>query len=86
MASFKMPFSVMLITEEVFILKDKSKEHIIFRSDISDIDKGGAVTTSSSQECTGLIPSDPKSREERSSYEDIVNYSGDNPEKHTKHL
>ena len=56
-------------------MKKKSKEHIIFRSDISDIDNGGSVTTSSAQECTGLIASDPKSRAERSSYEDIVNYA-----------
>lgn len=66
-------------------MKKKSKEHVIFRSDISDIDNGGAVATSSSQECTGLIPSDPKSREERSAYEDIVNYSGDGT-KQTKSL
>lgn len=66
-------------------MKKKSKEHIIFRSDISDIDNGGAVTTSSSQECTGLIAADPKSREERAAYEDIVNYSGDGT-KQTKSL
>lgn len=59
-------------------MKKKSEEHIIFRSDISDIDvHGGAITTASSQECTGLISFDPKSREERSAYERIVSYSGD---------
>ena len=67
-------------------MKKKSNEHVIFRSDISDIDRGGSVITASSQECTGLISADPKSREERSAYEDIVNYSGDNSEKHAKHL
>lgn len=65
--------------------KKKSDEHVIFKSGISDIDNSGSVTTVSSQECTGLIPSDPKSRDERASYEDIVGYSGDDA-KQTKSL
>lgn len=60
----------------VFMSK-KNKEHIIFRSDISDIDNAESVTTASAQECTGLISRDPKSRSQRAAYEDIVGYSGD---------
>ena len=64
-------------------MSKKKKEHVIFTSDISDIDRGGAV---SSQECTGLIPSDPKSRAERAAYEDILDYTDDHDSKHTKSL
>lgn len=54
------------------VMKDKkSTEHIIFKSDISDIDKGGAI---SATDYTGLIPSDPKSNAERESYEEILDY------------
>ena len=64
-------------------MSKKKKEHVIFTSEISDIDRGGAV---SHQECTGLIASDPKSREERASYKEIMDYTDDHDSRHTNNL
>lgn len=63
--------------------KKKTPEHIIFRSEISDIDRGGAI---SATDCTGLIPCDPKSHAERKSYEEIIDYIEHYEGEHTKSL
>lgn len=52
--------------------KRKYAEHVIFRTHMFDFDIGNAI---SSQECTGLIPSAPKTEAEFDSYDDIINFS-----------
>ena len=50
----------------------KYPEHVIFQNRMFDFDIENAI---SSQDCTGLIPSAPKTEAEFESYNDIINYS-----------
>ncbi len=53
-------------------MKRKYPPHIVFRSNMLDLDVCNAI---SARECTGLIPWAPSSETQLDSYDEILSYS-----------
>lgn len=52
--------------------KNTNNDHVIFTDRMFDLDEGNATSVN---DCTGLIPSAPHTREELEAYDEIVHYS-----------
>lgn len=51
---------------------DNKNSHVIFNDRMFNLDEGNATSVN---DCTGLIPSAPHTKEELEAYDEIVSYS-----------